>query len=247
MKIRIVSAIVSRQEGVSKEELQRRQRQSSESRMKLYHVCAGTEVDSVGIEKGSATIESRYDEIFAVPEIVKKVIEAEEQGVDACIVNCFADPGVRASREVAKMLVLGPCESSFMVASALCDKFSVITVLKSLANIIEENARIYGVVDKLASVRAVDIPVHELHADNEKTARALYEEGKKALEEDGAEVLILGGTAMTGMAERLSKELNVPVLDPIPTSVKLAEMLVALGLSHSKIAFPIPPEKKRYY
>jgi len=247
MKIRIVSAIVSRREGVSKEELERGQRQASENRAKLYHVCAGTEVDTVGIEKGSATIESRYDEIFAVPEIVRRVQKAEKEGVDACIINCFADPGVRASREVVKMLVLGPCESSLMAASALCNKFSVITVLDSVANIIMENARIYGIADKIASVRAVEIPVHELHADNERTAKALFEEGKKALRDDGAEVLVLGCTGMTGMAERLSKELNVPVLDPIPTAVKLAEMLVALGLSHSKIAFPMPPEKKRYY
>ena len=67
------------------------------------------------------------------------------------------------------------------------------------------------------------------------------------MNEDGAEVLVLGCTGMTGMAERLSHELNVPVIDPIPTAVKLAEMLVGLGLSHSKLAFPVPPEKKRYY
>lgn len=248
LRIRIVSAIVSqRREDIPKEELERRQREASERRRTLYKVCPGTEVDSVGIEKGSATIESRYDEIFAVPEIVKRVKEAEQEGVDACIVNCFADPGVRASREAVKMLVLGPCESSLMVAAALCNKFSVVTVLKNVANIIEENARIYGISDKLASVRAVEIPVSELHRDNERTAKALFEEGKKALEEDGAEVIVLGCTGMTGMAERLSKELGVPVIDPIPTAVKFAETLISLGLSHSKISFPMPPEKKRYY
>lgn len=247
MRIRIVSAIVSRPEGISKEEMERRRKEQSERRLKLYKVCAGTEVDTVGIERGSATIESRYDEIYAIPEIVKRVKEAEQEGVDACIVNCFADPGVRACREVVKMLVLGPCESSLLAASALCNKFSVITVLKSVAGIIHENAKIYGVADKVASVRAVDIPVHDLHADNEKTAKALFEEGKRAVNEDGAEVLVLGCTGMTGMAERLSHELNVPVIDPIPTAVKLAEMLVGLGLSHSKLAFPVPPEKKRYY
>jgi len=248
MKIRIVSAIFSpRPEGMSKEELERRQREYSERRMKLYKLCPETELDSVGIEKGPSSIESRYDEILAVPEIVKRVKEAEEEGVDACVVNCFGDPGVRASREVVKMLVLGPCESSLLVASALCNRFSVITVLENVVGVIEENAKIYGISDKLASVRAVDIPVHELHRDNERTARALYEEGKKAMEEDGAEVLVLGCTGMTGMAERLSKELGVQVIDPLPTAVKFAETLVALGLRHSKLAFPMPPEKKRYF
>ncbi|MFB0543634.1 MAG: aspartate/glutamate racemase family protein [Candidatus Bathyarchaeia archaeon] len=250
MKIRIVSAIVSRAEvpeGVSKEELERRRREYSERRKKLFKTCPGTEIDSARIEKGPSSIESRYDEILAIPEIVKRVKEAEEEGVDACVINCFGDPGVRASREVVKIPVLGPCESSLLVAASLCNKFSVVTVLKNVIGMIEENAKIYGLSGKLASVRAVDIPVHELHRDNERTARALLEEGKKALEEEGAEVLILGCTGMTGMAERLSKELGVQVIDPLPTAVKFAETLVALGLSHSKLAFPTPPEKKRYF
>jgi len=246
MKIRIVSAIFSRRaEGVSKEEQERR-REYFESRKKLFKLCPDTELDSVGIEKGPSSIECRYDEILAVPEIVKRVKEAEEEGVDACVVNCFGDPGVRASREVVKIPVLGPCESSLLVASSMSDKFSVITVLKSVAGLIEENARIYGLSDKLVSVRAVDIPVLDLHQDNETTAKALFEEGKKALAEDGAEVLILGCTGMTGMAERLSRELGVQVIDPLPTAVKFAEMLVGLGLRHSKLTFPMPPEKARY-
>ncbi|RJS88964.1 hydrogenase expression protein HupH [Candidatus Bathyarchaeota archaeon] len=247
MRIRIVSAIVYRRpEGVSREELERRRREYFEKRKKLFKVCPGTEIDSIGIERGPSSIESRYDEILAIPEIVKRVKEAEEEGVDACVINCFGDPGVRASREVVKIPVVGPCEASLLVAASLCNKFSVITVLKSVIGMIEENAKIYGISEKLASVRAVDIPVLELHSDPERTAKALAVEGRKALEEDGAELLVLGCTGMTGMAERLSKELGVYVIDPLPTAVKFAETLVALGLSHSKLAFPKPPEKERY-
>lgn len=248
MKIRVVSAIVRRMpEEVSDEELEKRRKEYFERRRKVFKLCPGTEVDSVGIERGPSSIECRYDEILAIPEIVKRVKEAEEEGIDACVVNCFGDPGVRASREVANIPVLGPCEASLHVASTMCDKFSVITVLSSVASLIEENARIYGLSDKLVSVRAVDIPVLDLHQDNETTAKALHKEGKKALEEDSAEVLILGCTGMTGMAERLSKELGVDVIDPLPAAVKFAEMLVGLGLSHSKLTFPTPPDKERYF
>lgn len=247
MKIRIVSAIVRKREGVSEEELNRQRREYTESRRKLFKLCPGTELDSVGIEKGPSSIECRYDEILAIPDIVERVKEAEDEGVDACVVNCFGDPGVRAAREVVKIPVIGPCESSLNVASSLCDRFSVITVLSSVVNLIEENARIYGLSEKLASVRAVDIPVMGLHTDNKKTAEALFDEGKKALEEDLAEVLILGCTGMTGMAETLSLNLGVHVIDPLPMAVKFAEMLVSFGLSHSKLTFPIPPDKKRYF
>ncbi len=247
MRIRVVSAIYTGDRAASGASGKRTSRGSDwlKKRKKLFGLCSDTEIDSVGIDKGSSSIESRYDEVYSVPEIVKRIKEAEAEGIDACVVNCFGDPGVRASREAVNIPVMGPCESSLLIASSLCDRFSVVTVLKSVSGLIHENARISGISEKLASVRAVDIPVLDLHHDNEKTAVALHKEGKKAIEEDGAEVLILGCTGMTGMAERLSNELGVQVLDPLPTAVKLAETLVSLNLTHSKLSFPTPSEKVR--
>lgn len=212
---------------------------------RLTNICQETQLDTVRIDKGPASIESRYDEVLACPSIVKRVVEAEADGVDAVVINCFGDPGVRASREMVKIPVVGPCESSMLVASSLCNKFSVLTIVNNVIPLIEENAMIYGLSSKVASVRAIDIPVLELHSDREKTVEALCEEGRKAIGEDGAEVLILGCTGMTGMAERIEKELGVFVLDPLPTALKFAETLACLGLTHSKITYPMPPEKQR--
>jgi allantoin racemase len=202
-------------------------------------------LDRVGIEHGPASIESRYDEALAGPDILKRVIEAEADGVDAVVVNCFGDPSVRTGRELVSIPVAGPCESSMLVAASLCDRFSVISVVKNIIPLIRENAEIYGVSRKLASVRVTGIHVLELQKDPDATFHALAEEGRKAIELDGAEVLILGCTGMTGMAEKVSKELGVFVVDPLPTAIKFAETLVSLGLSHSKIAYPTPPEKTR--
>ncbi len=48
--------------------------------------------------------------------------------------------------------------------------------------------------------------------------------------------------AFLGVAEELSDELGVPVLNPARTALKTAEALVANGLTHSKKAFPVPPK-----
>jgi allantoin racemase len=203
------------------------------------------QLDSVGIEHGPASIESRYDEALAGPDIIKRVIEAELDGVDAVVINCFGDPSVRTGRELVNIPVTGPCESSMLVAASLCNKFSVISIIKNIIPLVRENAEIYGMSSKLASIRVTGIPVLELHKDLDSTAQALVEEGRKAIEIDGAEVLILGCTGMTGMAERVTKELGVFVVDPLPTAIKFAETLVSLRLSHSKLAYPPPPEKAR--
>ncbi len=53
------------------------------------------------------------------------------------------------------------------------------------------------------------------------------------------------GGASTGLAKRVSRELGIPVLDPGVTAVKYAEMLVDLGLTQSKRAYPYNPRVMR--
>lgn len=200
-----------------------------------------TELDIVRVEKGPASIESRYDETFAIPSVLSIIKNSLE--IDGFVVNCFADPGVNAGREITNIPILGPGQSSMIVASALCNKFSIITILKNIVPEIDEHVRQYGLQEKLSSIRAIDLPVLDLHNDEEITIKKLVEEGKKAITEDGAEVLILGCTGFTGMADTISKKLGVYVIDPLPTALKLAETLACLKLSHSKITYPQPPKK----
>ena len=86
-------------------------------------------------------------------------------------------------------------------------------------------------------------PVLENATDTAKDdeARRFVEEGRRAIAEDGAQVLLVAstddGTVLLGAMQR---ELPVPVVDPGPTAIALAELLVSLGLAHSKAAYPSP-------
>ena len=74
--------------------------------------------------------------------------------------------------------------------------------------------------------------------DEEGSVAQTIAAGKQLVNEQGAEAIVLGCGATTGLAARRGRELGVPVLDPGLTAAKYAEMLVALGLSHSKRAYP---------
>lgn len=210
---------------------------------------AGTEVSHSQIEYGPASIESAYDEALAAPDTIAKIADAERDGVDAVIINCMGDPGMHAGREVVSIPVIGPCEATMHLASMLGHKFSVITVLESLKPQFANQAKIYGVQDKLASVRAVDIPVLDLEKDFNRMVDTLVDQAMLAVAEDGADVIMFGCTGMLGAAQRVEDGLNargaigIPVIDPMVASVKLAEALVGAGLCHSKRAYPVPPEK----
>ncbi len=233
LKLRIITPVVGVKRSNPEEYLARLRKYSG--------IDEGTELDMVRVEKGPASIECRYDEVYAIPSVLS--IIKESRGVDGIVVNCFADPGVKAGREISEVPILGPGQSAMLVASAICDKFSIITILNNIAPELHEHVREYGLHEKLASIRAIDVPVLDLHNNEELTLERLAEEGKKAIEEDGAEALILGCTGFTGMAEKLSKKLGVHVIDPLPTALKLVETLASLRLSQSKITYPVPPKK----
>jgi len=207
-----------------------------------------TRLEVVSTDKGPAGMECRYDVVLAVPYIVKKIKEIADKA-DAIIVNCFGDPGVEAAREITDVPVIGPGSSSMALAQLLGHKFSVVTILSRLIPLIEERATEVGIT-KLASVRAIDIPVGELKDSQAKTVEQVVKESIRAIEDDGAHVIVLGCTGMTGLGEQVKQELakqnyNVPVLDPIIVALKVAEALVDIKLSHSKLTYPQPPQKLR--
>ncbi len=113
----------------------------------------GTELSIVNLEEGPESIESEYEEALAVPGFLKRAREAQAQGCDAVISDCFGDPGVRPAREALAIPVIGPAETSMLLASALAQRFSVITVLPSVVPMIEGLAHHAGVLGKLASAR----------------------------------------------------------------------------------------------
>jgi allantoin racemase len=200
-------------------------------------------VDS--IVKGPASIESEYDEVLAGPWIVEKAAWADKNGFDAMIIDCMGDPSLEASREITKIPIMGPCQSSMAYASTISDRFTVVTVLNRLKPLFWRNAKRYGFEAKVASVRSVEVPVLELDEKRDEVKASLLAESKKALDVDGADTIILGCTGMVGMARELQEALKAPVIDPAVTALKHAESLVDLKLSHSKLGYPDPPAKER--
>ncbi len=209
---------------------------------------SGTVVSVVTLDWGTASIESYRDHALVVPDILTKAVAAERAGVDAVIIDCMGDPGLYAARELVRIPVVGPAEASMHLAAMLGHCFSVLTVLDSRIPMMEEQVNRYGLLARLASVRAFNIPVLDLAEDMEATLQAVIDVAERAVRHDGAHVIIPGCTGLAGLAPRIQAGLagrgcEVPVLDPPSVAMKLAETLVALGLSHSRRAFPTPGPK----
>ncbi|MFN3641397.1 MAG: aspartate/glutamate racemase family protein [Gemmobacter sp.] len=203
---------------------------------------AGTEVRVIDVPHGPASIESAYEEFMAVPPTLDLIMQCERDGYDAAIIGCFGDPGLEAARELVSMPVVGPCESAMLLAAGLGHRFSVLTIFDSLIAGQELLAVKAGVRAKLGSVRATDIPVLDLMKDPVRTKARLIEVATTCVREDRADALLFGCMTMSflDMGAEIGAAVGVPVVNAGRAAVKHAEMLVSMGLAHSKKAFPTP-------
>ena len=203
-----------------------------------------TELTVTCPDKGPETIESAYDEAFATPPTLELVRKANVEGYDAVVLACFSDPGLHAAREISSIPIIGIEESSLHVAAMLGAKFSIMTPRKTRIAAKQEEVHIRGMNYFLASVRSLDLSVAETDADPEKTKQRIFDVATKAVQEDGAEVIILGCAGMAGYAPELEKRLGIKIIDPTAVALKIAEAIVDLGLTHSKTGlYATPPEK----
>ncbi len=207
------------------------------------HAQNDTVVEITDLECGPTSIESAYEEYLSFPETMKKTIQAEKDGFEGVILGCFGDPGLVALREMVSIPVVGPGETAMHVAALLGRRFSIVTVLESVVPSLERLARIVGLDQNLASVRAVDIPVLELRKKIKSSTRRMMEESQKAIRRDKADVIVLGCMSMAFMevSDKMQESLCIPVVNPALAALKVLEGLVIAGLSHSKKAYPFPP------
>ena len=172
------------------------------------------------LRQGPYFIETEENEKSAIPDLLRVIKEGEERGCDAIIVNCFGDPGLEEARKLVKIPVVGAGEASFLKVKEVGRRFSVLTTVVEAVRRVKRNARKCNVEGFLVSVRPLGMHVLEL-SQRERLRKALVMEGGKAVEEDHAEVIVLGCTGMVGNAQWLSKKLGVPVVDPAKAAFEM--------------------------
>ena len=203
----------------------------------------GSEIIACCPLDGPASIEGHFDEAIAAVGVLEEVRKGVAAGVDAHVIACFGDPGLLAARELARGPVIGIAEAAFHVASLICTRFAVVTTLTRTRIIAEHLLRNYGMTEHCTSVRCVDIAVLELEAMGEDLlVERIAAQALLARDQEGAGAIVLGCGGMADLPARVSERVGLPVIDGVAAAVKLAEMLVELGLGTSKhgdLAYPL--------
>ena len=207
------------------------------------HVAPGFAPEFEAVRWGAALGDSHHDMLLMDWTVFQAGITAEDEGYAGVLVDTVSDSGVAALRSRLTIPVMGPGQAAFGAAMLLGKKFTILTMWPQWFALYEKTLTEYGLWDRVASLRSIETrpDVAELLAGKEEVVFArLRAEAEAAIDEDGADAVVLGSTTMHQSAAYLASVLPVPVINPGLVAYKQLEMLIGLGLSHSKRAYPSP-------
>jgi Asp/Glu/hydantoin racemase len=143
-------------------------------------------------------------------------------GCNAVYLACFGDPGLAALREVSPVPVVGMAEASCLEACSRGRRFAIVTGGALWEPMLTEFVAWLGLEERLTAVRTI-APTGDLIARDPEAALAeLAAACTACAAEDGAEVVILGGAALAGLAARVQPSVPIPVLCSVEIGTRAA-------------------------
>jgi len=161
--------------------------------------------------------------------LVLDTIATHRNNVDVVIIAAFGDPGLIAARELFDLPVIGMAEAAVLSAAMLGERFSVVTFSPHMARWYTECVRLTGLGGRFTGVRCPSTPPASV-ADVATDLRAdLIALASDASHTDGADVVILGGAPLAGLAPKIADETPGILVDPIAAATVQALALARLG------------------
>jgi len=203
----------------------------------------GTRIEVLTGQFGVAYIETRFEAMLGAYATAQLAAEHHER-FDAVIVAAFGDPGLAALREALPIPVTGLTEAALASASLLGQRFSIIAISRRIAAWYREAVYACGFGARLASIRGLDAAVADIGKVQTDHAARLVQLAQRAVDEDGADVIVLAGAPLAGLARSVAGLLPVPAVEGVSSAVRHAETLVALKPGRAQRGSFAPPPLK---
>ncbi len=188
---------------------------------------AGTEIVTATASRGVPYIATRAE--AAIGGVVAlEMLSEMHQDVDAAVIAAFGDPGLGGARELFPIPVIGLAEAGMLTACMLGRSFAIVTFAQALEPWYRECVAWHGLLSRCAGIRALEGSFRSIEDVQEEKEALLVELAGRAVCEDGADVIILAGAPLAGLAWKVRERIPVPVVDCVAAAVKQLEGLVAL-------------------
>ncbi len=191
-----------------------------------------TVVEVVSLPKGPPSIENEEGVLEAAPYVLAEAKKAQNEGFDAVTIDCTLDVGLRAAKEAISIPVVGAGEAALSIATILGERFGWILpnpdgISATLSRIAQK-----GYWPRMASIHSMNLHVLDLRK-KDIVLEQLIEVCGKAID-DGANVIVLGCTAMGYLSADLADAIKVPVVDAGAAAIKIAEAVARCAAQPSQ-------------
>lgn len=185
------------------------------------------ELVSVTAEDGFPYISSRA-EAHCAGVVVMDILARLGSEFDATVIAAFGDPGLLPAREAFDMPITGMTEAAMLSACMLGHWFAFVTFTPRMAPWYNEQVRQAELMPRFSGTFTPDVPLGKIGEIDNDLRDPLIAECHRSLEA-GADVLILSGAPLAGLARDLRSEVEAVLIDPIQAAVLQAAALARLA------------------
>jgi Asp/Glu/hydantoin racemase len=179
----------------------------------------GPSIRCTTLAEGPFGIETQKD-VEQVTLPLRRLVE-QDNAADAFVIACFSDPGLHVCREATRRPVFGINECGVLTALSRGERFGIIAIAAKSVARHRRYLRQMGLDGRLAGERALEMSVAET-ASGENTFARMETVGRALIEQDGADVVVMGCAGMARHRRPLEAALGVPVIDPTQAAVAMA-------------------------
>ncbi len=144
---------------------------------------------------------------------------------DVIALSCFGDPGLDGLKELAAQPVVGMAEAACQEAAAGGRRFAIVTGGERWGPMLMEFVAALGLSGQLAVIKTVAPNGAEIARNPSAAHQLLADAANACVAKYGADVVILGGAGLAGMAEVLAERVACPMIDSVTAVVRAAEIL----------------------
>ena len=157
-------------------------------------------------------------------------LDAHEKYAGDCagtLLACFGDPGIFALREVSSTPVIGLAEAAMRAAQAQ-GRFAIVTGGAAWKPMLERLAHALALDGNLAAIRTIVLTGAQISEDPEYALDFLATECQCAVDENGAQAVILGGAGLAGLAAQIAPRVPVPLIDSVEAGAQALARLIGV-------------------
>ena len=184
---------------------------------------------------------SQVNSLLAGPLVAEIAVKAEADGYDAIVPFVTLDAGVELSRNLVRIPIVGAGQSVMHLAVQLSNRLGVIAYEEKSIPFMRKQMHAWRVADSVVAMRSVQVPLMESTKNRDAIRERFIRFAREMIEDHDVEIIVPMGVTMVPVQyapEEFEKELGVPVMDALKTSIQTAEMMVRMGLTHSTRTYP---------